>query len=254
MSTLDYSTKFFITSTDLINVLCYPRFNLIDYIKKIEDLLSLDLKYVVLEGNTILYNDKILGKGCEGVVLKVQNIKDELFALKIRRTDSCRITMKNEYDFYRLANTYKIGPIVYSYTVNMLLMQFLEGLSIEKWFLQTKLDSHMIKTVVIDILNQCFILDKMNIDHGQLNKLYNHVIVSPYDLKCPTIDFESASISRRVSNLTSAFQGLFFKGIISKQIQKHINYENKKIEFLKLLQEYKRNISEDNFNSIISLI
>ncbi len=254
MSTLGYSTKFFITSADLINVICYPHFDLIDYIKKVEDLLSLDLKFVILEGNTILYNDKILGKGCEGIVLKVQNIKEDFLALKIRRTDSCRITMKNEYDFYNLANRYNIGPIVYSYTANMLLMQFLEGLSIENWFLQTKLDSNMIKTVVIDILNQCFLLDKINLDHGQLNKLYNHIIVSPYDLKCTIIDFESASKLRRVSNLTSAFQGIFFKGVISRQIQKHINYENKKIEFLKLLQEYKRNISKDSFNSLISLI
>ena len=254
MSTLGYSTKFFITSTGLINVICYPHFDLTDYIKKVEDLISLDLKFVILDGNTIVCNNKILGKGCEGIVLKVQNNRDELLALKIRRTDSCRITMKNEYDFYKIANSYNIGPIVYSHTVNMLLMQFLEGLSIENWFLQTKLDSNMIKTVVFDILNQCFLLDKINLDHGQLNKLYNHVIVSPYDLKCTIIDFESASNLRRVSNLTSAFQGIFFKGVISRQIQKHIDYKSKKIEFLKLLQEYKRNMSKENFNSLVSLI
>ena len=251
---LDYSHKFFITSPNLINLICYPKFNAVNYTTKIKDLFLLDLKFILLEGNTVLYNNNILGKGCEGLVLKVENIKNEIMALKIKRTDSCRFSMKNEFDFYKLANMYKIGPRVYSYTFDMLLMEFLEGFSIEQWFLKTKLDSYMIKTVVISILNQCFILDKINLDHGQLNKLYNHIIISPDDLKCTIIDFESASTFRKVSNLTSAFQGLFFKGIISKQIQKFIGYENKKNEFLKLLKIYKRNISKENFDSIISLI
>jgi len=250
----DYSNKFFITSPTLINLLCYPKFNPVNYATKIKDLFSLDLKFVILEGNTVLYNNNILGKGCEGLVLKVENIKNEIMALKIKRTDSCRFSMKNEFDFYKLANKYKIGPKVYSYIVDMLLMEFLDGISIENWFLKTKLDSYSIKTIIINILNQCFILDKINLDHGQLNKLYNHIIISPDDLNCTIIDFESASTFRKVSNLTSAFQGLFFKGVISKQINKYIDYENKKNEFLKLLKGYKRNISKEKFDSLMSLI
>ncbi len=237
-----------------MSLICYPKFSKVNYATKIKDLFSLNLKFVLLEGNTILYNNNILGKGCEGLVLKVENVKNEIMALKIKRTDSCRFSMKNEFDFYKLANMYKIGPKVCSYTVDMLLMEYLEGISVENWFLKTKLDSYLIKKVVISILNQCFILDKINLDHGQLNKLYNHIIISPDDLKCTIIDFESASTIRKVSNLTSAFQGILFKGIISKQIQKYINYENKKNEFLKLLKEYKKNISKENFDSIISLI
>ena len=237
-----------------MNLLCYPKFSALDYATKIKDLFLLDLKFVILEGGTILHNNNILGKGCEGLVLKVEDIKDEFMALKIKRTDSCRFSMKNEFDFYRLANRFGIGPKVYSYNANMLLMEFLDGSSIENWFLKTKLDSYVIKTVVIDILNQCFILDKINLDHGQLNKLYSHIIISPDSSRCTIIDFESASTSRKVSNLTSAFQGLFFKGIISKQINRFINYENKKDEFLEQLKGYKKNISKENFDSLMSLI
>src|SRR3712207_9139089 len=93
------------------------------------------------------------------------------------------------------------------------------------WFLKTKLDPYLIKTVAIDILTQCFVLDEINLDHGQLNRLNNHVIVSPDDLSCTIIDFESASQHRKVSNLTTAFQALFFKGTMSKQINKFINYD-----------------------------
>lgn len=246
--------KYSITTPNLINLICYPKFDAVNYTLKIKDLFSLHLKFVILEGNTILYNNNILGKGCEGLVLKVENNKNEIMAVKIKRTDSCRNSMKNEFDFYNLANMYRIGPKVYSYTDNVLLMDFLEGISIENWFLKTELDSNLIKTVVIDILNQCFILDKINLDHGQLNRLCNHIIIRPDNLKCSIIDFESASTFRKVSNLSSAFQGLFFRGIISKKINSYINYENKIKEFLKLLKIYKSNISRENFDSILSLI
>ena len=77
-----------------MNLICYPKFNSVNYTRKIKDLCLLDLKFIILEGNTILYNNNILGKGCEGLVLKVENIKNEIMALKIKRTDSCRFNMK----------------------------------------------------------------------------------------------------------------------------------------------------------------
>ena len=251
---IESSKKYSITTPDLMNLICYPKFNAVNYALKIKDLFELHIKFVILEGNTILHNNNILGKGCEGLVLKVENNKNEIMAVKIKRTDSCRFSMKNEFDFYKLANTYKIGPTVYAYTNNILLMDFLDGISIEDWFSKTNLDPWLIKSVIVDILNQCFILDKINLDHGQLNKLYNHIIISPNNLKCTIIDFESASTNRKASNLTSAFQGILFRGIISKKISDYINYKNKKCEFLRLLRIYKEDISKENFDSIISLI
>jgi putative serine/threonine protein kinase len=162
--------------------------------------------------------------------------------------------MKPEFDFYKLANMYDIGPRVHCCTIDFLLMEYIDGLSIENWFSNAKLDRYLIKSVVTNILNQCFVLDKINLDHGQLNKLYNHIIISPDGLNCTIVDFESASTLRKVSNLTSAFQGLFFKGIISKQINKFIDYGNKKNEFLESLKDYKKNISKENFDSLMSLI
>jgi hypothetical protein len=54
-----------------MNFICYPKFNIDDYTTKLKDLFEKDLKFVILEGNTILCNNNILGKGCEGLVLKV---------------------------------------------------------------------------------------------------------------------------------------------------------------------------------------
>jgi putative serine/threonine protein kinase len=246
--------KFLFTSPKLVNLLCYPKFGVSDYSNRIKDLISLDIKFLFLEGDTVVNNNNVLGKGCEGLVLRVENDKSDKMALKVKRTDSCRLSMRNEFDLYMVANKFKIGPKVYSCTDNLLLMELINGMSVFDWFLKTRLDLYLIKTVAIDILTQCFVLDEINLDHGQLNRLNNHVIVSPGDLRCTIIDFESASQHRKVSNLTTAFQALFFKGNISKQISKFINYDHKKSDFMKLLKIYKDNICKENFDSIISLI
>jgi putative serine/threonine protein kinase len=238
----------------VVDLLCYPKFSANNYLAKIKDFFSLNLKFVLLEGATVLYNKNILGKGCEGLVLKVEDVKNEIMALKIKRTDSCRFGMKPEFEYYKLANSYGIGPRVHCCTNDFLLMEYIDGLSIENWFSNAKLDRYLIKSVVANILNQCFVLDKISLDHGQLNKLYNHINISPDGLNCTIIDFESASTSRKVSNLTSAFQGLFFKGIISKQINKFIDYGNKKNDLLKSLKDYKKNISKEKFDSLMALI
>jgi len=250
----EYSNKFVLSSANLIDLLCYPRFSTSDYYSRLSELRSLNLKFIILEGNTLLKAIRILGKGSEGLVLKVQNMNSNTMALKIRRIDSCRTDMKNEFEFYQHVNRNYLGPKVYSYTKNTLLMEFIEGLSARNWFLKTKMNLELIRKIIINILTQCYTLDKLHIDHGQLNKLDNHVIISHHGSKCTIVDFESASCIRKVNNVTSAFQGLIFKGIISDQIKKFVNYDKKRVEFLNLLSIYKKDKSRKNFDSIIALI
>jgi putative serine/threonine protein kinase len=250
----EYSNKFVLSSANLIDLLCYPRFNTSDYYSRLSELRSLNLKFVILEGSTLIRAIRILGKGSEGLVLKVQNTHSKTMALKIKRIDSCRTDMKNEFEFYQSVNRNHLGPKVYSYTKNTLLMEFIEGLSARTWFLKTKINLELIRKIIINILTQCYTLDKLHIDHGQLNKLDNHVIISHHGSKCTIVDFESASCIRKVNNVTSAFQGLIFKGIISDQINKFANYDKKRVEFLNLLSRYKMDMSKKNFDSIIALI
>lgn len=250
----EYSNKFVLSSANLIDLLCYPRFNTSDYYSRLSELRSLNLKFVILEGSTIIRAIRILGKGSEGLVLKVQNTHSKTMALKIKRIDSCRTDMKNEFEFYQSVNRNHLGPKVYSYTKNTLLMEFVEGLSARNWFLKSKMNLELIRKIIINILTQCYTLDKLHIDHGQLNKLDNHVIISHRGSKCTIVDFESASCIRKVNNVTSAFQGLIFKGIISDQINKFANYDKKKVEFLNLLSRYKMDMSKKNFDLIIALI
>lgn len=251
---IDCSKRILLSSPVLTNFLCYPKFDLSNYYKKLNDLYSFNLKFVITGGETTLFNTNILGKGCEGLVFKVEDNQNNIFALKIKRTDSCRLSMTDEFNYYKLSNKYDIGPKVYSSTDDVLLMEFIEGKSILNWFLNSRLDLKLIKKVIVNVLTQCHILDMVSLDHGQLNRLNNHIIVSHDGSKCTVIDFESASKNRRPSNFTSAFQGIFFKGMISIQINKYVDYRQKKLEFLKLLHLYKNDPSKEIFDSILALI
>lgn len=250
----EFSNKFILSSYRLTDLFCYPKFCNNDYYNRMGEMRSLSIKYVILEGNTTLNNNHILGKGSEGLVLKVQDINDKIKAVKIRRTDSNRIDVKNEYYLYQHVNKYDIGPKVHLYTRNILLMEYLEGLSAKNWFMSFNSDTTILRNVIINILNQCYRLDKIGIDHGQLNKLDNHVIISSDGSKCTIVDFESASSIRRVNNVTSALQGLLFNGIISRQINNFINFEKNGHNILGKLKAYKSDKSRENFDSIVALI
>lgn len=250
----EYFNKFILTSYKLTDLFCYPKYSNNDYFDRIEELRSLNIKYVILEGNTKLNDTYVLGKGSEGLVLKVIDHYNNVKAIKVRRTDSSRANIKNEFDLYQYANRYDIGPKVYNCTKNILLMECLDGLSARDWFLSFNSDLTIIRKVLVDILNQCYRLDNIGIDHGQLNQLDNHIIITPDGSRCTIVDFESASKNRKVNNVTSVLQGLLFRGRISKQINNFLRYEQKKYIFMNRLIAYKHEKSKQNFDSIIALI
>ena len=75
-----------------------------------------------------------------------------------------------------------------------------------------------LKSVIKKTLEDCYNLDKIGLDHGELSSISKHVIVGKS--KTTIIDFESSSTKRRVSNVTSATQGIFIGSGISKSIKK----------------------------------
>ena len=124
---INYSNKFVLSSHNLVDLLCYPKFSSDEYQSRIVELRSLNIKFVILEGPTVVKSVNILGKGNEGLVLKVCDLANSIMAIKIRRTDSCRITMENEFNFYKYVNLHNIGPKAYLHTKNILLMECMKA-------------------------------------------------------------------------------------------------------------------------------
>jgi putative serine/threonine protein kinase len=238
--------------SNLAKIVSYPHLSTSEFIKRIGEMQDLGITDVVLGGNTQIGKISILGKGSVSIVLKIR-IKNKTYALKIRRTDANRKTMLREASVHQTVNTIGIGPKLFKFSENLIIMEFIDGLSIIDWIRQQHLEKRKVLNIVTNILNQCFILDMANINHGELNNLNYHIIIS-HSERVSIIDFESTSLNRRRSNnVTSASQSLFISGIISHYINNILNLMSKD-SIIEKLRTYKRDQNITNFESLIQTI
>jgi putative serine/threonine protein kinase len=221
------------------------------------DLYIMGVEDAVLEGPTKLSELNVLGKGHSGIVMKVNTYYQKTRALKIRRLDSRRKDTFTEVYNQKLANQEGIGPQIIDNTEDLVLMELITGRGIGGW-LQDPTYFHLrtrknIINIVHEILEQCYRLDVLNLDHGELTRIDNHVMVSENN-QISIIDFESASTKRKPNNVTSASQALFLSGgPISKKICKFIVQKDHGL-LLNRLKKYKKRKNRQNFEDILSLV
>ena len=87
-------------------------------------------------------------------------------------------------------------------------------------------------------------------DHGELSNLSKHVIIGR---KITILDFESSSIDRKVSNVTSATQALCIGSGISKIIGRVYKIP-KKQKMNSVLRRYKREETRESFENLLSVL
>jgi putative serine/threonine protein kinase len=247
-----FSDKIDPNLSNLAKIVSYPNLSTREFIKRIEEIQDLGISDIIFEGNTRIGQVSILGKGSVSIVLKVR-IKNEIYALKIRRMDANRRTMLREASVHQMVNTIGIGPKLFKFSENLIIMEFIDGLSIIDWIRQQCLDKYRVLNIVINILKQCFILDMANINHGELSNLNYHIIIS-YSDRVSIIDFESTSLNKKKSNnVTSASQSLFISGMISHYISDILNLLSKD-SIIEKLRAYKRDQNVTNFDSLIQTL
>ena len=228
------------------SILGYPNATKKQIESRYIEIKALGVESVSFFGHTEINSVSILGKGHNGLLVLAKK-NNKKIAVKIRRIDSQRSTMYTESKFLKMANSINIGPKWIANSKNFIVMEYLSGELIKEW-LSTANDKEidrMIKLILVD----CYNLDKLGVDHGELNNISKHIIVN----KKPTIiDFEDASNIRRVSNVTSVTQCMY----ISSSISKKINPNNKiqKTKLIKLLRIYKNSITEKNFDGILKVL
>lgn len=230
-------------------ILGYPEATKRQLKSRISELEKLKIKSISFTGSSTVNNLKILGKGYVGVVVLAKKGR-KLIALKIRRTDSQRKEMRNESILLKEANKVNVGPKLLGASKNFVLMEFLDGPRIGDWIdgLKGEGSAKRLKLVIQNILEDCYKLDQIGFDHGELSCIAKHFIVTRSGPVM--IDFESSSTKRRVSNVTSASQAIFIGSGISKKVNQIFKTPKKK-EIIDLLREYKNKQTRDSFEGLL---
>jgi len=240
-----------ITETPYSDIWVYPKGTKSQIKSRIRELGALGVESISFQGELQIGALSILGKGYVGIVV-LGKIGRKKVAVKIRRSDSPRKNLKREAELLEITNRASVGPKLVGFSKNFLVMEYLEGKKIGDWVasLKKKEGSSQLKTVIKKILEDCYSLDRIGLDHGELSNITKHVIVGS---KTTIIDFESSSIDRKVSNVTSATQALCIGSKISKMVG-CIYKIPKKEKMISALRVYKQNRTRDSFERLLDVL
>jgi len=227
-------------------ILAFPEGKQAEIEKRLTELKKLGITHVSFTGPLQIEKCHILGKGYVGMVVLAKKDKN-VVALKIRRIDSPRKSMTNEAKLLKTANKIEIGPKFIKNSKNFLIMEYIEGEKIIDWAKKPETKSEEIRLVLNNVLRECYLLDSIGLDHGELSTIDKHVIVGKN--KNTIIDFESSSTNRKPSNVTGATQAILIGTGLAKIIQKKIKLPTK-LKIIGLTREYKKNPTEKNFENI----
>lgn len=218
---------------------------------RIAELDKLGIDAVSFTGPTSIGSLDVLGKGYVGIVVLAKKGTKKV-ALKIRRTDSPRKNMKDESALLKKANTKKVGPKFYDSSKNFLVMEYVKGENIRNWVKTVRGRGSVakLKFMIKKILEDCYRLDQLGLDHGELSSISKHVIIGK---KHALIDFESSSTQRKVSNVTSATQAIFIGSGISKSIRRIYRIPEKQ-DIIDVLRAYKKHGSRQNFEVLLNVL
>ncbi|MCS7124336.1 MAG: serine/threonine protein kinase [Candidatus Bathyarchaeota archaeon] len=231
-------------------IICYPKPSRVELQKRLKELGKLGISAIEFSGKKQVLNLHVLGKGCVGLVLKAHRANGEAVALKVRRVDADRTMMRHEAEMLKVANSVYVGPKLLDVSKNFLVMQFVEGDLLPTW-LEKCISKTRLKKVLRSILEQCWRLDKVGLDHGELSHAPKHIIVNSQD-KPFILDFETASLNRKPANVTSIAQFLFISGSVAEKISRRLG-EKDRNAIIGVLRRYKADGNRQNFEEILKV-
>jgi putative serine/threonine protein kinase len=229
------------------SVVCYPRGGKVELRRRLEEMRKLGVSGLIFAGEKQVFGLPVLGKGCVGIVV-IARVDGKDVALKIRRTDADRARMQREAHLLAKANAVCVGPQLLRVSRNFLLMQLIDGSLLPHW-IENKPSKLKVMKVVRSILEQCYRLDETGLDHGELSHAPKHVIIARRD-KPFIVDFETASLGRRPSNVTSMCQFLFLSSQVGTQIAEQLGMMDQEA-VLDALRRYKSDRSCGNFEDVM---
>jgi putative serine/threonine protein kinase len=169
-------------------------------------------------------------------------------ALKIRRVDADRSRMQQEAKMLKKANSVHVGPRLLGVSKDFLLMKFIDGDLLPKW-VEKRRGKTQIRKVLHEVLEQCWRLDIVGLDHGELSHAPKHIIIDKKN-KPFIVDFETASLNRKPSNVTSICQFLFISGVVAEKVAEKLGGKDKNA-IIDVLRRYKSDRTRENFETVL---
>jgi len=240
-----------ITESPYSDIWVYPRGTRAQIKSRIKELKALGVDSISFQGELQIGTISILGKGYVGIVV-LGKMGRKKVAVKIRRNDSPRKNLEKEAVLLKIINKHKIGPKLIASSKNFLVMEYLDGEKVGDWVdgLKKNGKSSQLKLIIKKVLEDCYSLDRIGLDHGELSNLSKHVIIGK---KTTIIDFESSSMNRKVSNVTSATQAFCIGSRISKIIGRVYKIP-KKQKMITVLRRYKHEGTRESFENLLAVL
>jgi putative serine/threonine protein kinase len=229
--------------------ICWPAYDEETASDRLRQLWGLGVETVALGGRHGVLGHRVLGKGHVGVVLRCTWRGLEA-ALKARRTDADRPSMMDEAEHIRRANEAGVGPRLYAFSRDFIVMELLEGPYLGDWVKSFSGSPESLRRVLGALLRQARSLDKAGLDHGELTRVRRHFILTSDGPK--VIDFESASITRRTQNVTATTQSMYLNQGFSRLLRGLTPLPDRD-ELIRALTDYKAAQTDENFSRILAV-
>ncbi len=190
------------------------------------------LVYFARGKRSIIYKAVFEGNEC---IIKVE--KQDIGAMN---------RIANEKSWLEKLNHFSIGPKLFGYGEDFLIMELIDGKKFIDWLPDA--DTEEIKLIVIELLRQCRKLDCLNVNKEEMHNPFKHIIIRKN--KPVMIDFERCHNTLKPKNVTQFFQYLTSKRLEGIFQEKGLNFEKAVIE----LKEYKSSYSEESFAKLLEKI
>jgi putative serine/threonine protein kinase len=239
-----------LTQEPYASVLCYPKVNAAELQERLEELRSHGVTALEFAGKASAYGipAPILGKGYVGIVV-IAHVKGQRVAIKILRVDADRPDLLHEAQMLAKANSVNVGPKLVSASKNFLLTQLIEGDLLPQW-LENHKEKNLTQTVLRATLEDCFKLDTIGLDHGELSKAPKHVIINSSN-KPFLLDFETSSDQRKPANVPAICHFLFSSpGEVARTVAAALGERNIQ-HIVEALHDYKKTRTRDSFDRVL---
>ncbi|MFT4304109.1 MAG: HemK2/MTQ2 family protein methyltransferase [Candidatus Woesearchaeota archaeon] len=170
-----------------------------------------------------IHNSYYLSKGKRGIVYKAK-FKNKNIVIKIKNSKSQALnTIINEGNWLKKLNKYNIGPKLYFYDEDMIVMEYIDGILIGDYI--KSFNEKKIKKIILLLLDQMYIMDKLKIEKKEMVRPLKHIIIRKD--KPVLIDFERVKLVELPGNVTQFLEFLSRLNIIDrkKSIKLSMNYK-----------------------------